>query len=288
MKKCALLFVAATLVSTAAFADDKAACLDAASKGQTLRDAHKLVEARQQLRICAAATCPAVVQTDCVGWLADVEQALPSVVVSAKSGAGADLVDVKVSVDGQLLSSRIDGQAVAMDAGPHTFHFEGADGTSLDQQVVVREGEKNQTIAVVLGKPATTQEGQLGQPPPASTGLGTQKVLGLVVGGVGVAGIAVGSVFGLLTASAISQQKSDCASSTNCPHPQAAASDHSTWTTDSTVSTVAFIAGGVLLAGGAVLFLLPHQSPAQPAATGLVVTPSVGPGGGGMIMRGAF
>src|ERR1700733_10293046 len=97
--------VPAILVAAPAFADEKAACLDAASKGQRFRDTHKLVEAREQLRVCAAAQCPAVVQSDCANWLADVEKALPSVVLSAKSGTGVDLVDVTVSVDGQALGS---------------------------------------------------------------------------------------------------------------------------------------------------------------------------------------
>jgi hypothetical protein len=154
MKTCLLLglLLPASLVATAAVADDKAACLDAATKAQRFKDTHKLVEAREQLRICAAAECPAVVQTDCANWLAEVEKALPTVVVIAKSGAGADLVDVKVTVDGHPFVTKLDGQAIPMNAGPHTFHFEGADGT-LDQQVVVTEGEKSQKVAIVLGAP---------------------------------------------------------------------------------------------------------------------------------------
>ena len=85
--------VAAGLMAAPSRADDKAACLDAASKAQSLRDAHKLVEAREQLRACAAARCPAVVQNDCATWLVEVERALPTVVLAAKNTAGADLVD---------------------------------------------------------------------------------------------------------------------------------------------------------------------------------------------------
>jgi hypothetical protein len=95
-------------------------------------------------------------------------------------------------------------------------------------------------------------------------------------------------VFGLLTANAISQQKSDCASVTNCLHPAQAASDHSAWTRDGTISTAAFIAGGALLAGGAVLFFTAHHASESPAAARLVVVPGVGPGGGGMLLRGEF
>ena len=156
--------------------------------------------------MCAAAQCPGVVQTDCANWLAEVEKALPSVVLAAKNGAGGDLVDVRVSVDGQPLVAKLDGQAVSMNAGLHTFHFEGAAGV-VDQQVVVREGEKNQTVAVVLAAPAvapTPPTPPLPPPPPATpsdahaSGAGPWKTVGWVVGGVGVVGLGVATVFGIL------------------------------------------------------------------------------------------
>src|ERR1700752_3565225 len=96
----ALLALALATWAAPAVAQDKAACLDAASKAQKLRSAHSLVEARAQLRICSAASCPTAVQADCAGWLIDVEGGLPTVVVSDKNRSGADVVDVKVSVDG--------------------------------------------------------------------------------------------------------------------------------------------------------------------------------------------
>ena len=73
------LGASATLATTAALADDKAACLSASQQAQNLRDAHKLVEARAQLRVCARKECPAVVQRDCLTWLGEVERSLPTV-----------------------------------------------------------------------------------------------------------------------------------------------------------------------------------------------------------------
>src|SRR4051794_5488755 len=100
----ALLLVSSAIAETA-LAADKTVCLDAASKGQASRDKHALIEAREQFRACAAAQCPAVVQRDCASWLVEVEQNLPTVVVTAKDGTGGDLVDVKVVVDGRPLLS---------------------------------------------------------------------------------------------------------------------------------------------------------------------------------------
>ena len=124
----ALVTLAGVLATSAALADDKAVCLEAASKGQTLRDAHQLLEARDQFRICARPQCPAMVQTDCGGWLGDVMRDLPTLVVTAKDAAGADLVRVRVTLDGQPLLTALDGQSVAVNPGQHTLHFDGEDG----------------------------------------------------------------------------------------------------------------------------------------------------------------
>jgi hypothetical protein len=56
--------------------------------------------------------------------------------------------------------------------------------------------------------------------------------------------------------------------------------------TDGTISAVAFIAGGAMLVGGAALFLTAPQNRAP--AVGLVVSPSAGPEGVGLLVRGEF
>jgi hypothetical protein len=147
------LVVAAAFVPSTAFADDKADCLDAVSKGQRFRDVHKLVEAREQFRVCAAVRCPAVIKTDCANWFTEVEKALPTVVLAAKNQAGADVVHVKVTVDGQPLVSQLDGEAVPLNVGPHNFDFEqvvGAERFTRRVVAIVKEGQKNQLVSAVL------------------------------------------------------------------------------------------------------------------------------------------
>jgi hypothetical protein len=277
------LLVPTALVATAALADDKAACLDAASKGQRLRDTHKLAEAREQLRVCAAAHCPAVVQSDCANWLADVEKALPSVVLSAKTAAGADLVDVKVSVDGQPLVSKLDGQAVSMNAGPHTFHFEGVDGTGLDLQRLLKEGEKNQAVAVVLGAapPApSASQGTVPAPEAPSRSSSPWKTVGWVLGGVGVAGLGVGTVFGVLATG--DKTRAHCDANNVCD-PGTVSGIKSA----ALVSDVGWIAGGVLLASGAALVLFAPSASRKPTE-GVGVVPVVTARGGEIVARGTW
>ena len=158
-------------------ADDKAACLDAVSKGQTLRDEHKLVEARAQFRMCARSQCPSVVQSDCAGFLDAVERNLPSVVFTAKDGAGAEMTDVQVTADGQPLVTKLDGDAVAMNPGPHSFVF-ASGGATAKKSATILEGSKNQIVSATLiapppapvaSAPPPTPATPPPQPPPPST-----------------------------------------------------------------------------------------------------------------------
>ncbi|MDP9001049.1 MAG: hypothetical protein M3O46_13150, partial [Myxococcota bacterium] len=201
---CALLSFAALQ----ARADDKTTCLDAAARGQTLRDSHKLIEARESFRLCAQRQCPSVVQQDCAGWLDAVERSLATVVVTAKDTAGVDLVDVIVRLDGQPFVTRLDGSAVPVNPGRHTFHFQLADGTNLDQPMVVKEGEKNQSVAVVLKRPIAQPSSTVATTPGSTPTFGPNdheasgafpsKTVGWVLAGVGVVGMGIGTAFGLI------------------------------------------------------------------------------------------
>jgi hypothetical protein len=267
-RSCVLvaLAVPTLLLAGAASAQEKTACMVAADNGQDLRDAHKPLEARQQFRICAATTCPKVVQDDCTRWLEDIEAAVPSVVVTAKSDAGVDLVDVTVSVDGQPFATKLNGDSLTLDPGAHLFHFEAKGGRSLDRNVVVAEGERNQQVAVVL-LPSPEPEPVSRSSSLASTpdGLGTQKILAAAAGGVGVVGLGVGTVFGIVALSTRSAANGICPDAT-CP-TQAGSQKWSDAVAASNISTVAFIVGGAsLLAGATLWFTAPAATRTQVGA----------------------
>jgi hypothetical protein len=141
---------ASCFLASGALADEKQVCSDAYSKAQTFRDAHKLTAAREQLRVCARSECPGFIAKDCAGWLKEVEPRIPSVVFIAKGAGGADLIDVKVSMDGTPLVTKLDGLAIDVDPGAHDFVFEAADGKA-EQKVVVTEGAKAQRVSVTFG-----------------------------------------------------------------------------------------------------------------------------------------
>jgi len=277
------------------------ACVDANTSAQKLRAAGSFAVAREKLRTCSDPTCPGIVRNDCIQRLDELDRAQPTIVLDVKDAAGNDMAAVRVTVDGQLLASRLTGAAVRVDPGERSFTFEAEGKAPVTRKLIIKEGEKDRRERIVLADagaalaaPAPPLPGgapdSAGSPPespPSGGGMGTQRMLGLVAGGAGIAGIAAGSVFGLLASSANSAQKNDCASATSCANRSQAQSDHSTLETDGTISTVAFIAGGVLLAAGAVLFFTAGGALPAPT-TGLVVVPSVGTAGGGVSVRTEF
>src|SRR3954467_14389164 len=116
-----LLSATMVMATSQGFAGDRAACFDAASKGQSLRDQHKLLEARDAFRICSQRDCPTSMQSDCTGWLNVIEKSIPSVVLSAKDATGRDVLGATVTLDGQPTATKLDGTPLSLNPGPHNF-----------------------------------------------------------------------------------------------------------------------------------------------------------------------
>ena len=133
----------------------------------------------------------------------------------------------------------------------------------------------------MTGKWAATPE------PPPSNSSGAGRVVGLVVGGVGLVGIGVGSYFGVRAyqKNKDAKDKYDCSGNT-CPNPNGAAG---VALTDSAldkarISNIAFAAGGGLLVAGVLIYAL---SPAR-TESALVVAPALAQNGAGLTLRGGF
>lgn len=125
-------------------------CADTAEKGQLLKIKGRLREARMTFLECVKDDCPPLVRKDCGQFLVDLESAMPTVVIAARDPSGTDLTDVRVVVDGEVLTTRLEGKALAMDPGVHRFRFESKARVTVEQTIVVREGERNRGIGVTL------------------------------------------------------------------------------------------------------------------------------------------
>ena len=108
-----------------------------------------------------------------------------------------------------------------------------------------------------------------------------QRIGAVAVAGVGVVGVAIGSVFG---AGAISKNsdanKGHCTGNTVRLHRRARSAR--TQSTPATCRPMAFVVGGVALAGGAVLWFT------APSNHGIQAAPAMGGGSYGAVVRGSW
>lgn len=151
----ASVLVAVLLVPALAGAQSKEACLDAHGKGQDLREAGKLSEAREQFLRCAQSACPSLVQTDCARFGEELQRIVPSVTFVARDGRGNDLTEVTVYVDDAQVTGKLSGRSYDVDPGSRTVRFVYGDKT-VEQKVIISQGEKGRTIAATFEEPATS------------------------------------------------------------------------------------------------------------------------------------
>ena len=249
-------------------------CVDANTAGQSLRLHHRLLEARKPFETCASVSCPRIVRADCEKRLTELDHATPTVLLAAKDPTG-DLPSVSVTLDGTPLATSARGEAVAVDPGEHRFVFASPGHEPLTRDVVVNEGDKVRVVSAEWDLPPqrTVEVASASQAPPFPL-----RPAGLITGAVGVLGLALGTFFGIGSYIAWGNVKNECFQAPACDLPSATA-DRNTAIAFATASDVAFVAGGVLLATGVVLFALAPKSP---------VAPAVGTGTFGVVLRGWF
>ncbi len=270
-----------------------AQCLSANEDSLKARGAHKLKEARAQALICAAGTCPTDVRNECAKRVSDINAAIPSIIFDVKNEAGEDVPGVKVRMDGDAAGSAVDGSAVEIDPGEHAFTFSVASSASsvdlsAQKTFVLREGEKARHEPVIMKsttaagtQPTSSATGATTGTPPEKPRSGGMKIAGIVLGGVGLVGVGLGTYFGLSASSAWSSQQSNCGSPTKCPNRAQAIADHDNVTSNGLASTISFAAGGALLGAGLLLFVLSPSSGSKVEEAGtLHVVPAFGPKGG--------
>ncbi len=270
--------------SFAARADDKEACIQGAEQGYALKRDNKLVAAKKLLQTCAGPTCPGALAPSCVEWLAEVEAALPTVVVAAQDEAGHDVRSVAVYSDGQLVAKEIDGTPIPLDPGPHELRFELAGHASRRLDVVIRAGEKNRALRVRFeGGPPSASGKPRGPtaPTPASRG---PAIASLVIGGMSLDLAIVTGVIALVAKNELDDQ---CPTRETCPESERDTIERAK--TTALVSTIALPVGAVGIGIGALLLAL--STPKKPAARPTTIStfsiePWLGGGAGGV--RGHF
>jgi hypothetical protein len=172
--------------------------------------------------------------------------------------------------DGATLGPAALGVSLPVDPGTHACVLRAPHRVDVHQDVTIREGEER-TVELMVGAPAPES------PPPddahASHIGSSQRTLALVTLGTGAVIVGVGSVLGIVAKTTYDAGIARCPSGPDSCDPHGVTLGKNAHT-DAQLSTAAFITGGVLLAGGAALYLtVPKASPVR-------VAPAVGAAGG--------
>lgn len=248
MRRALSLVVVLSMSASAVAAPEKAACLAAHESAQKLRSENKLRAAREKLLVCAVDACPSLVKVDCTKWLPEVDRDLPSVIVRATDEKGADVVDVKVELDGAVVATSLDGKPVTVDPGAHNLELTHAGSPRIKRQIVVAAGEKNRVIEVEFESPDVAEKPE----EPKKTGT---DPLPWILTGVGAVGIVGFAVLGITTRARISELRGSCA-------PTCDPSEESSLRTRLILADVSLGIGLVSLGAATYLFLRPTPSTA--------------------------
>ena len=276
----------------------KQECVIANETAQDLQRSGKLIEAREQLTTCASSACPGAVRTDCADRLKAVGAAMPTLLLSLKDAGGGDAGAASLSIDGVPQTAELDGKPVAIDPGAHTFTMTLAGRAPVSFRLTLGEGDHVRRDVVFKPAPAPAS----GEPPaqgsetvsaPAASSPGgsnviTMRRIGWAAMGAGAAGLALGTIFGLVAVSKHSSLGDEC-NGRACPRTEKAESDIEGLHANGVAANISFAVGILgVAAGGALLFLFPESATEAPrsAASGLVVRPWAGLGDVGV--RGSF
>src|SRR5438105_4198057 len=101
-----------------AFPEDQA-CLTAFRAAEASEQAGRLRVAKERLFLCAQPLCARAIRRQCALRFAQLDADIPSVVPVVQDEAGTPRADVQVAVDGEPLTSHLDGRALPVDPGTH-------------------------------------------------------------------------------------------------------------------------------------------------------------------------
>jgi hypothetical protein len=269
-------------------------CVEALHGAQELRTAGRLSAARARLSGCTAEGCKATSRSQCAEQAAEIDAAMPAVVLVVKDGVGHDLRGVQVRMDGQPLVDGVEGRPVSVDPGEHHLLFEVAGFNPIETTVVAREGQRKLRVLVFLSPAsavtaAANGEASIDLPMPAASPGNTEpqaarprwrKQVGGALLGAGAGAVVVGTVWSLLAKLEYNHALiTECGGSANSCSPQGIADGH-TAHDKALVATVAFVGAAALLGAAATVYF------AWPTTQDrIAVAPTVSRNGAGVALR---
>jgi hypothetical protein len=252
-------------------APGRAECLGAHRAAQELKQSGKLVEAQQQLLICSSATCPGPVISDCGSWIAELEQATPTIVFEIEVN-GKEATEAKLFVDRAPVADW--SHAVKVNPGHHVVRAELPPFEPHEESVFMAEGRRMRLVSVKFASstpapqpPAANEPSTSAPTPPAGRPV---PVVVYPLLGAGVAGLAGFAVFGGMGRAKQTELQQTCGS-------RCSDGDLGSMKTNYLIGDVSLGVGVAALVSAAVVyFTRPGESP----HTASILSVEAGPIGG--------
>lgn len=245
-----------------------------ASAWTTFREAAALAKTRNQTAREKTARARA----------AQVEPKLAKLIIDVPETS--QVADITVKRDDEQVGKPLWGTAIPVDIGSHTISAQAPGHKPWSFTVRVEKDGQLVTVTVPLlpadaSKPAgSSAPPPKGEGPPAKPG-NTQRILAFTAGGVGLGGIGAGVALGFFALERHNEAQAKCTPTCAAGGGDAIQADAQKLALG---STIAFTAGGLLVAGGVVLLI---TAPSAKTAS-LRVVPLITGSEQGLVFQGAF
>lgn len=198
-----------------------------------------------------------------------------------------------VKRDSESLGAAMWGTAIPVDPGEYTLEAAAPGRTTWTKKALLVAKAGSLTIEIPTLDPAPAEPRKGANAAGASEELATwwtgQRTTGVILSGVGVVGLVVGSIFGAQALSKYSDSQGHCQTAApNVCSAEGVALRGSAGTA-ADISTASMIAGGVLLAGGVVLFVTaPSGEAAKNKGARLTAAPLMTSRVAGLLLQGEW
>jgi hypothetical protein len=148
-----LAFALLIPIESAAKGHAPAACKSAYDSGLDAQARGHLRQAREYMQSCAKAACGAGYLKKCTAEAARLESVIPMVAPVITDESGTPVLDGQVSVDGEPLTSQLDGRTYPIDPGLHEFSFSSGGAVLATQKIVIVQGQRG-PVSISVHMPA--------------------------------------------------------------------------------------------------------------------------------------
>lgn len=249
---------------------------------RALDGAGKLVEASTILHELEASPDKQI-QASAKGLVAEIEGRIPWIMVKVH---GPKEGEATILIDGKETDASFE---VPIDPGDHVVRAEAEGWKPSEKQASLGNGEHLELELSLERDPSAASEEEEEEekpavvaPPPSAWPRPNLPVM--IALGTGAAGVAIGSLFGILAFTSTSSAKERC-SGNICPNDSETADARDAAIRNGNVSTAGFIIGGLGVGTAAVLYYMTQMKAAPAAAPqkeSATIHPWIGPGQAGV------